>query len=117
MAILQDIGLTTQHNTLADDLSYGQQKLLSIGCCLATGADLLLLDEPIAGVSPAMIDQILPIIQALPQQGKSVLLIEHNMDVIRQVCDRVIFMDAGAIVCEGTPEAVRNDPRVIEAYL
>jgi ABC-type branched-subunit amino acid transport system ATPase component len=117
MNILQDIGLTTKHNSLTDDLSYGQQKLLSIGCCLATGADLLLLDEPIAGVSPAMIDQILPIIQALPQQGKSVLLIEHNMDVVMNLCDRLIFMDAGTIVCEGSPEAVRNDPRVIAAYL
>jgi ABC-type branched-subunit amino acid transport system ATPase component len=117
MSILQDIGLTTKHNSLTDDLSYGQQKLLSIGCCLATGADLLLLDEPIAGVSPAMIDQILPIIQALPQQGKSVLLIEHNMDVVMNLCDRLIFMDAGTIVCEGSPEAVRNDPRVIAAYL
>jgi ABC-type branched-subunit amino acid transport system ATPase component len=117
MNILQDIGLIAKHNSLTDDLSYGQQKLLSIGCCLATGADLLLLDEPIAGVSPALIDQILSIIQALPQQDKSVLLIEHNMDVVMNLCNRLIFIDAGTVVCEGSPASVRNDPRVIAAYL
>ena len=86
-------------------------------CCLATGAELLLLDEPVAGIAPAMIDRILPIIRGLPSQGKSVVLIEHNLDAVMQVCDRVIFMDAGRKVSEGTPAEVRNDPRVIEAYI
>ena len=64
-----------------------------------------------------MIETILEMIQSLPKLGKSVILIEHNMDAVMQVCDRVIFMDAGAKVSEGTPEQVRNDPRVIEAYV
>jgi ABC-type branched-subunit amino acid transport system ATPase component len=117
IALLEDVNLLDKQNDLAEDLSYGQQKLLSIICCLATGADLLLLDEPFAGMSPAAIEQILPLIRSLSHQGKSVLLIEHNLDLVVDLCDRIIFMDAGEIVCEGTPEDVCNDPRVIAAYL
>jgi len=117
IALLKDAGLGTKLNDPADDLSYGQQKLLSLVCCLAADADLLLLDEPVAGIAPEMMERILSMIRGLPENGRSVVLIEHNMDAIVQVCDRVIFMDAGAKVSEGTPEEVRNDPRVIEAYL
>ncbi len=117
IALLEDASLIDKQNDLAEDLSYGQQKILSIICCLATDADLLLLDEPFAGMSPAAIEQILPLIRSLSHQGKSVLLIEHNLDLVVDLCDRIIFMDAGEIVCEGTPENVYNDPRVIAAYL
>ena len=117
ISLLEDANLIDKQHDLAEDLSYGQQKLLNIICCLATGADLLLLDEPLAGVSPATIERIVPLLKSLPSQGKSILLIEHNLEAVMNLCDRVIFMDAGSIVCEGTPEAVRNDPRVIEAYL
>lgn len=115
--ILEEAGLAEKLHDPADDLSYGQQKLLSLVCCLASGAELLLLDEPVAGIAPAMIEKILSIIRDLPGQGKSVVLIEHNLEVVMQVCERVIFMDAGAKVSEGTPEEVRNDPKVIEAYI
>ena len=64
-----------------------------------------------------MIEKILSIITELPRQGKSVILIEHNLEVVTQICNRVVFMDAGQKVCEGTPQQVRNDKRVIEAYL
>ena len=101
----------------ASALSYGQQKLLTIVCCLATDAQILLLDEPVAGIAPEMIDKILEVIQDLPKQGKSVILIEHNLDAVMQVCHRVIFMDTGVKVSEGTPQQVRDDPRVIEAYI
>jgi len=116
-ALLDSAGLSDKANDLADNLSYGQQKLLTLLACLAADADLLLLDEPIAGIAPEMKARILGIIKALPNQGKSVILIEHDMEAIREVCDRVIFMDTGRYVCEGTPDEVRNDPRVIEAYL
>jgi len=117
MELLEFTGIHAKSDDPAGTLSYGQQKLLNIACCLASGADLLLLDEPVAGIAPSMVEQILGIIRSLPEQGKSVILIEHNLDAVMQVCDRVIFMDAGRKVSEGTPEEVRNDPKVIEAYI
>jgi ABC-type branched-subunit amino acid transport system ATPase component len=116
-SLLEQAGLADKADDPAENLSYGQQKLLSLLCCLAAGAELLLLDEPVAGIAPEMIEKILSMIRGLPAQGKTVILIEHNMDAVMQVCSRVIFMDAGTVVSEGTPEQVRNDPRVIEAYL
>ena len=117
LELLEFAGIADKANSLAGNLSYGQQKLLSIICCLAADAELLLLDEPVAGLNPAMIEKILTIIKELRKKGKSVVLIEHNMDAIMQTCDRVIFMDAGRKVSEGTPQQVRSDPRVIDAYL
>jgi ABC-type branched-subunit amino acid transport system ATPase component len=115
--LLIDAGIGDNANDLAGNLSYGQQKLLSIMCCLASEADLLLLDEPIAGINPVMADTILSTIMKLPAQGKSVILIEHDMEAITRICDRVIFMDTGAKISEGSPDEVRNDPKTIHAYL
>jgi ABC-type branched-subunit amino acid transport system ATPase component len=115
--LLEETGLAHKAGDPAEELSYGQQKLLSLVCCLAAKSEVLLLDEPVAGIAPEMIEKILGIIRDLPSKGKSVILIEHNLDAVMRVCDRVIFMDAGAKVSEGTPEEVRNDPRVIEASI
>ena len=117
MSFLERVGLADKANDSAEALSYGQQKLLSIVCCLAADAQVLLLDEPVAGIAPEMIERILDVIRGLPGQGKSVVLIEHNLDAVMQVCNRVVFMDAGAKISEGTPQQVRDDPRVIEAYI
>jgi ABC-type branched-subunit amino acid transport system ATPase component len=117
MSLLEQVGLAGKASDPAEALSYGQQKLLSIVCCLAADAQVLLLDEPVAGIAPEMIEKILGVIRGLPGQGRAVMLIEHNLDAVMQVCDRVIFMDAGAKISEGTPQQVRDDPRVIEAYI
>ncbi|MGB2781447.1 MAG: ABC transporter ATP-binding protein [Phycisphaerae bacterium] len=117
VCLLDEVGLAENQSMLADELSYGQQKLLSLICCLSMGAELLLLDEPVAGIAPEMTEKIIGLIRGLPAKRKSVVLIEHNLDAVTRICDRVIFMDAGTNVCEGTAEEVRRDPRVIEAYL
>lgn len=116
-SLLEEVGLQPMAGDPAEALSYGQQKLLSIVCCLASNAEVLLLDEPVAGIAPEMIEKILSVVKSLPAQGKSVMLIEHNLDAVMQVCDHVIFMDAGAKISEGTPQEVRNDSKVINAYI
>lgn len=117
ISLLEEAGLGNNIYDLAENLSYGQQKLLTLICCLSAQSELLLLDEPVAGIAPGMIEKILLIIQNIPKQGRSVLLIEHNIDAVMSICNRVIFIEAGAKVSEGSPQDVRNDPRVIDAYL
>ena len=115
--LLAGAGIAEKAGDPAENLSYGQQKLLSLVCCLAAKAEVLLLDEPVAGIAPEMKEKILGMIRDLPAKGKSVILIEHDLDAVMQTCDRLVFMDAGSEVSEGAPQEVRNDPKVIEAYI
>jgi branched-chain amino acid transport system ATP-binding protein len=98
-------------------LSGGQRKLLELARALMTAPRLLLLDEPAAGVNPTLVDTIAERIVALNRHGLTVLLIEHNLDLVMRLCRPVLVMAGGRLLLEDDPEAVRRDPRVIEAYL
>jgi len=117
LKLLNLLGIMEKKNALVEDLSYGQQKMVSLLCCLAGGAKLVLLDEPVAGVNPEIVNIILETIYKLPEMGVTVILIEHNMDAVMQICDHLVFMDQGIKIVEGVPETIRNDPVVIESYL
>ena len=117
MEVLRTIALADRADDLAEDLSYGQQKLLSVGCCLVANARVVLLDEPVAGVAPRMADSILKIIRGLAESNKGVILIEHSVEALVAVSHRLAFMDTGRIVCEGPPEDVLTHGAVIAAYL
>jgi len=98
-------------------LSGGQRKLLELARVLMAEPSIVLLDEPAAGVAPALLDVIIERIALLNRQGITFLIVEHNMDLVAQLCRRVFVMAAGELLCEGTPQQVVADPRVIEAYL
>lgn len=114
---LDFVGLADYRYDLAEELSYGQQKLLSLACCLATEGNLLLLDEPVSGVNPDMIEKILELLEELASKGKTIFFIEHNIESVKEISDRVIMMDEGCLIADGAPEKVLDDAKIIEAYL
>jgi ABC-type branched-subunit amino acid transport system ATPase component len=117
MDLLRFVGLEEKANELAGELSYGQQKLLTLACCLATEARILFLDEPVAGVHPEMVSHILDLLRQLRDDGKLVVFIEHDIASVRQVADLVIVMDEGKIIAQGPPDDVLERPEIMEAYL
>lgn len=115
---LEFVGLSGYENGFAENLSYGQQKLLAIARLLATGSEVLLLDEPTAGVNPKMVSSLLSLIRTLAEkEEKTVVVIEHNMAVIADVCDFVYFMADGRIMAGGDPSEVLRDKEVKRVYI
>ena len=107
-------GLANEH---ARTLSGGQKKLLELSRVLMSDPTLVLLDEPVAGVNPALAGSLMDLIEKLRQNGRTFFLIEHDMNVVMNRCDWVIVMHQGRRIAEGRPEAVKADPTVIESYL
>jgi ABC-type branched-subunit amino acid transport system ATPase component len=117
LGILRRLGLALKANDPAGSLSGGQQKLLSLGMLLMFDPEVLLLDEPAAGVNPVLIEQEAAFLRSLRSEGRIILLIEHNMEMIANLCDRVYVLDAGEVIAEGTPAQIRQDEQVMRSYL
>jgi ABC-type branched-subunit amino acid transport system ATPase component len=115
--LLDFLGLTRVANDPASSLSGGQKKLLEFGRALMTQPRIMLLDEPVAGVNPSLANEIAAHILHLRRQGFTFLIIEHNMEFIMRLADRLYVMARGTVLREGRPDAVRMDPAVLEAYL
>ena len=118
MEWLERFGLVAEANREAGTLAYGQQRRLEIARCMVTQPQLLLLDEPAAGLNPNETDELDQLILSLrAEQGIAILLIEHDMGLVMGISDRIIVMDQGAFLAAGTPAEVRANPAVIKAYL
>jgi branched-chain amino acid transport system ATP-binding protein len=121
--VLQRVGIEGKKNELAKNLSYGQRKLLEIARVLAmTEADtkdakIFFFDEPFAGLFPEMIKIVVSVLKELRERGYTLILIEHNMELIRELSDHVIVLDSGELLAEGKPEQVLSEKKVLEAYL
>lgn len=116
-AALDFCDLGAQADIRADSLSYGEQRRLEVAIALAAQPTLLLLDEPAAGLNPEEGQRLVEMIRRVRERGVTVLLVEHHMRVVMGVCDRIIVLDHGALIAEGAPQAIANDPNVIRVYL
>jgi len=113
--ILEIVGLSDEADELARNLAHGHQKMLGVARALATKPTLLLLDEPLAGMNPSEIQHSLDAIRGMRDNGITVLIVEHNMQIL-SLCDRVVVISFGQKICEGPPEEVRSNQEVISAY-
>ena len=115
--ILEEVGMWEHRQALAMNLSYGQRKLLEIGRALALDVNTYMFDEPFAGLFPQMVERVKAIVNRMRDEGRTLIFISHNMDIVREVPDYLIVLDSGTLLAEGEVEAVLNSPEVIDAYL
>jgi neutral amino acid transport system ATP-binding protein len=117
LEFLEDFGLAGLAQERAGNLSYGQKKLLEFAAVLMAEPRLVLLDEPTAGVNPVLVEQIELRVRELNARGLTFLVVEHNMNLVMRLCDPIVVLDHGTKLADGHPDEVRNDPRVLDAYL
>ena len=116
--LLEVVGLAEKQTTLAKNLPYGQQRKLEIARALAAKPKILFLDEPAAGMNPQETTELTELIHQIKEQfNLTVVLIEHDMSLVMKICERIYILDYGKCIAHGTPEAIKNNRRVIEAYL
>ncbi len=115
--ILEEIYLGDCIQSYAGDLPYGKQRRLEIARAIATGAKLILLDEPAAGMNPQESEELMQFIQELRDKGFTILMIEHDMNIVMHISDRIYVMDYGKVIADGAPEEVVSNPDVVRAYL
>ncbi|GLQ05134.1 ABC transporter ATP-binding protein [Sneathiella chinensis] len=113
---LERTGLADKRHTLANDLAYAERKFLSMARILATDARLWLLDEPASGLDPQSYDRFLDILRVEVKKGVTVCIIEHNLDIVISISDRIAFLDRGRLLADGDPETVLNDPELTAIY-
>jgi ABC-type branched-subunit amino acid transport system ATPase component len=116
LEVLDFFGLRQRAHELAEDLAYPEQKLLSMARIFATDAEVLLLDEPTSGLDTDSLRRIVPIVRRLVEHGKTVLLIEHNMELVSQLSDEVVFLHQGHVLAKGKPDTITRDPALTEIY-
>ena len=117
MDLLEFMGIAAHATALAGTLSYGQRKLLELAYVLVADPAIVLLDEPAGGVNPSLVNEISERIRQLNRQGTTFLIVEHNMEFVMGLCHGVTVLDYGTVVAFGPPETIRDDPRVLDAYL
>ena len=115
--ILESVGMWEKRDSLAMDLSYGQRKLLEIGRVMAMDVQTYLFDEPFAGLFPQMVERVKDIMKQMRAGGYTIVFVSHNMEIVRELSDRIIVLDSGALLAAGDVEPVLGSEEVIEAYL
>ena len=117
MKVMKDLNIEQMSDSYARELSGGQKKLLELGRSIIKKPEVLLLDEPLAGVNPKLAEDLLEIIQSLSNQGITILMVEHNIEAVMKISERVVVLAEGALIADGPPQEVRENQKVIEAYL